>query len=50
MISTISRILALTLALTFGAAAETLPLPDSLVDLSSPRGEELLLETRGLEA
>ena len=33
-----------------GAAAETLPLPDNLIDLKSPKGEALLLETRALEA
>ena len=36
--------------LVTGAAADTLALPDRLIDLRSPRGETFLLETRPLEA
>jgi Phytochelatin synthase len=38
------------LLLAHGAAAETLALPDSLVDLRSPKGEAFLLETPALES
>ena len=44
------RTFLLLLLLATGAAADTLPLPDRLVDLRSPQGEAFLLETRGLEA
>jgi hypothetical protein len=40
----------LALVLASGASAETLKLPDNLVDLRSPQGEAYLLETHGLEA
>ena len=36
--------------LATGAAAETLSLPERLIDLRSPQGEEFLLETKALEA
>jgi glutathione-S-conjugate glycine hydrolase len=38
------------LLLATGAYAQTLALPDALVDLRSPKGEALLLETQALEA
>jgi hypothetical protein len=38
------------LLLATGARAETLALPDNLIDLRSPKGEALLLETRALDA
>jgi hypothetical protein len=37
------------LLLATGAAAETLTLPDTLIDLRSPKGEALLLETPALD-
>ncbi len=45
-----ARTLLLLLLLTTGAEADTLALPDNLIDLRSPQGEALLLETHGLEA
>ena len=50
MMSAFLRSLILALALLGGAAAETLPLPEKLVDLTSPQGEAFLLETKGLDA
>ncbi len=44
------RSLFLSLLLATGAGAETLALPDALVDLRSPQGEHFLLESRKLEA
>ena len=44
-----SMLLSLSLVAT-GAFAQSLSLPDALVDLRSPKGEALLLETHDLEA
>jgi hypothetical protein len=48
--STILRSLFFLVLLSAGAAAQSLALPDSLIDLRSPKGEALLLETQPLEA
>ena len=40
----------LTLLLATGAAADTLSLPEALIDLRSPQGEAFLLEAHALEA
>jgi len=50
MIAAFARTLFLWLLLAAGAYADTLALPDKLVDLRSPQGEAYLLETRALEA
>ena len=50
MIASLTRTLLFLLLLATGAAAETLALPDRLVDLRSPRGEAFLLESHALEA
>jgi hypothetical protein len=46
----IRSIVATLLLCATGARAETLALPDNLIDLRSPQGEALLLETHALEA
>ena len=51
MTTILARVFALFVALLATAAgAETLVLPDNLIDLRSPKGEALLLETHALEA
>ena len=50
MIASLTRTLLFLLLLAPGAAADSLPLPDRLVDLRSPQGEAFLLETHALEA
>jgi hypothetical protein len=44
------RSLFFSLLIATGAAAQSLSLPDSLIDLRSPKGEALLLESHALEA
>ena len=51
MLKVFGRILCLSSWLfVSGAWADTLALPDALVDLRSPRGEAFLLESRALAA
>jgi len=50
MIASLARTLLFLLLLATGATADSLPLPDRLVDLRSPQGEAFLLETHALEA
>jgi Phytochelatin synthase len=50
MIASLTRTLLFLLLLATGAAADSLPLPEKLVDLRSPRGEAFLLEAHALEA
>src|SRR5271154_951145 len=50
MIASLARTALFLLLLATGAAADSLPLPDRLVDLRSPQGEAYLLETHALEA
>jgi hypothetical protein len=50
MIASLTRTLLFLALLATGAAADTLALPDRLVDLRSPRGEAFLLEAHALEA
>ncbi len=50
MIARSARTCLFSLLLAAGASAETLKLPDNLIDFRSPQGEAFLLETHALEA